>query len=492
MDSILKSTKETRHEVQRRLAAGTLRKIGPKLYTTDLQTPLEDLARSEWKDIVRLVAPQAVIGYRTAVELEPTPEGVVHLVGKSKRTMTYSGLIVAVHPGPGALPGDAPFLGTLFLASRARALLESLKPSRRRSAVGLKSLHRDIIESTVERMIRTGGQSAANELREQARSLAQDLDAERELTVLEGIIGTMLGSRSEQLSSSLALARSEGQPYDGDRVELFTTLATELADWLPTVRPDPIGTATSFANVAFFDAYFSNWIEGTQFDVEEAREIIFEDKRSSRPADAHDILGTYRIVSDRQGMSRSMASPRIKWDEFFELLTGRHTEIMAARQEMHPGQLRSEPNFAGRSSFVSPELAKGTLGKGFELLKTLDGGFRRAVFLMFVITEVHPFSDGNGRVARVFMNAELVADGQKRIIIPTVYREDYLLNLKAATNRREFGGFMSMLDRAQEFVSRIDFSSYELARAELEQANAFESPTDSRLVLLPVQTGVSR
>ncbi len=483
MDRIVKSTGAARHEVQRGLAAGTLRKIGPKLYTTDLQTPLEDLARHEWKDIVRLVAPQAVIGYRTAIELEPTPEAVVHLVGKSKRTVTYSGLIVAVHSGPGALPGDTPFLGTLFLASPARALLESLKPSRRRSAVGLKSLHRDVIESTIERMIRTRGESAANQLRDHARGLAQDLDAERELAILEGIIGTMLGSRSEELSSTAAIARSEGQPYDGDRVELFTALATELADWSSTVRPDPIGTATSFANAAFFDAYFSNWIEGTQFDVEEARAIVFDNKPSSRPADAHDVLGTYRLVSDRQEMSRSMATPQVRWTEFFELLTGRHTEIMAARPDMRPGELKTEPNFAGQSGFVSPELVEGTLGKGFELLKTLDGGFRRAAFLMFVISEVHPFGDGNGRVARVFMNAELAADGQKRIIIPTVYREDYLLTLKAATNRRGFAGFLSMLDRAQEFVSRIDFSSYDLARVELEKANAFESPTDSRLVL---------
>ena len=180
-----------RYQVQRRLAAGSLRKIGPKLYTTDLQTPLEDLVRREWKVVVRLIAPGTVIGFRTAIELEPTPEGVVHLVGKSRRRATYPGLIVAVHRGPGPLPGDTPFLETLFLASRARALLESLKPSRRRSAVGLKGLPRDIIESTVEQMIRTRGVSAANELRDKAHSLARGLDAERELEVLEGIIGTM-------------------------------------------------------------------------------------------------------------------------------------------------------------------------------------------------------------------------------------------------------------------------------------------------------------
>ena len=297
----------------------------------------------------------------------------------------------------------------------------------------------------------------------------------------------MLGSRSERLSSSTAIARAEARPYDSDRVELFGSLVSELADWAPTIRPDPIGTATAFANAAFFDAYFSNWIEGTQFDVEEARAIVFEEKQSTRPADAHDILGTYRIVGDRQEMSRSMVAPQVEWNHFFELLCARHGEIMAARPETRPGELKTEPNFAGQTRFVSPELVEGTLRKGFELLQTLDGGFRRAAFLLFVISEVHPFRDGNGRVARVFMNAELVADGQKRIIIPTVYRDDYLLNLKAVTNRRQFGGFMRMLDRAQEFVARVDFSSYEQARSELQQANAFESPIDSRLVLPPSQ-----
>jgi hypothetical protein len=32
---------------------------------------------------------------------------------------------------------------------------------------------------------------------------------------------------------------------------------------------------------------------------------------------------------------------------------------------------------------------------------------KRAIFLKFLIAEVHAFTDGNRRVARVFMNAEL-------------------------------------------------------------------------------------
>jgi Fic/DOC family protein len=44
----------------------------------------------------------------------------------------------------------------------------------------------------------------------------------------------------------------------------------------------------------------------------------------------------------------------------------------------------------------------------------LDTALERAVYTMFHISEVHPFDDGNGRVARVMMNAELVAGRQAR------------------------------------------------------------------------------
>ena len=47
-----------------------------------------------------------------------------------------------------------------------------------------------------------------------------------------------------------------------------------------------------------------------------------------------------------------------------------------------------------------------------------------------IASEVHPFEDGNGRIARVMMNAELVNRDKCKIIIPAVYREEYLLTPK--------------------------------------------------------------
>jgi Fic family protein len=51
--------------------------------------------------------------------------------------------------------------------------------------------------------------------------------------------------------------------------------------------------------------------------------------------------------------------------------------------------------------------------------------------MMFLVSEVHPFVDGNGRLARIMMNSELVAQDEQRIVIPTVFRNNYISALKA-------------------------------------------------------------
>jgi hypothetical protein len=38
--------------------------------------------------------------------------------------------------------------------------------------------------------------------------------------------------------------------------------------------PEPNINLSAFRNFAFYEAYFSNYIEGTKFEVEEAKQII--------------------------------------------------------------------------------------------------------------------------------------------------------------------------------------------------------------------------
>ena len=88
------------------------------------------------------------------------------------------------------------------------------------------------------------------------------------------------------------------------------------------------------------------------------------------------------------------------------------TRVMAGRPDRSPGVFKTTQNRAGDTIFVAPELVPGTLAHGFELCRALPDAFQRAVFMMFVVSEVHPFVDGNGRVARIMMNAEFIAAGE--------------------------------------------------------------------------------
>ena len=77
------------------------------------------------------------------------------------------------------------------------------------------------------------------------------------------------------------------------------------------------------------------------------------------------------------------------------------------------------------------------------------------------------------------MNAELVAAGEQRIIIPTVYRANYLSALKAISNRTSAEPLIRMLDFAQRFSLAIDWTSFARAEADLKAANAFMDSTEA-------------
>src|SRR3546814_14230139 len=97
---------------------------------------------------------------------------------------------------------------------------------------------------------------------------------------------------------------------------------------------------------------------------------------------------------------------------------------MDGRPDKNPDAFKTKVNRAGETVFVAPDLVTGTLERGFAFVQALAEPFQRAAFMMFLVSEVHPFTDGNGRTARIMMNAELVAGGEERIIIPTAYRTD--------------------------------------------------------------------
>ena len=470
------STSETSVAVSRALAEGALRQLGSKLYTKNLTEEPERVVRRNVWQIVAGYEPGALIADRTALENAPAADGSVFIVADRKRDIELPGLKIRPRKGTDAMLEDMPFIGGLRLSSTARAYLDNMAPSRRRSSDVSRTLTRAELELRLDDLIRRGGEDAANKLRDDARRIAPVIDRREEFSELDKLIGALLGTRDHKFATNRARARVAGAPFDPARIALFEQLHAELRATALPHRPARARGHEGEATRNFFEAYFSNFIEGTEFEVSEAADIVFRSViPRDRPEDAHDILGAWRIVADPIEMKRT---PR-KEDDLLALLKARHAVLMEGRPDKSPGVFKRAGNRAGQTVFVAPEDVEGTLSRGFELAASLEAPLARAIYIMFLVSEVHPFADGNGRVARVMMNAELVAAGEERILIPTIFRSNYLSTLKALSISQHPRPLIRTLDFAQKWVAAVPWNELVATQAVLDQCNAFVDPVEA-------------
>ncbi|MHB1177383.1 MAG: Fic family protein, partial [Daejeonella sp.] len=386
--------------------------------------------------------------------------------------------------GPGMIPGDYLFTDGLYVSQQERALLENFQESRKPGSRS-KTLTFPEIEERLDQIVRVKGEDGLNALRDKARQLSGELGMEKEFDKLNRMISALLITKpSDILTSSVAIARAFGHPYDPPRIALFEKLFVELQQREFADTPDNNTTLRSFRNFAFYEAYFSNFIEGTKFSVDEARQIIETGKPlPARDEDSHDVLGTYQIVSNRTEMAITPGSA----EQLLQILQYRHQIMLSARPFKKPGDFKDRNNRAGDTEFVDHALVRGTLIRGFDFYRGLQHPFAKAAYMMFLISEVHPFLDGNGRLARVMMNAELVKGGQTKIIIPTVFREDYLGALRQLTRRDQADTYLKMLQRAQSFSATITGENMDVMQQVLTKSNAFKESEDYILQIIDPQ-----
>lgn len=454
---------------------GELRRLARGLYTWNLDEPVEQLLRRRWIDVAALYFPDAVLVDRSAVEARPAADGSVFLDSGPEpvypRSLRLPGLTLKPRSGPGPVDGDMQF-GPLWRSGEARTALDNARPSRARGGVA-RTLGSTGLEEWLERIARNRGEADLLQIRDEARGLAPALSAEVEQGRLDELIAALLGTGDAGLETETGRARGRRQPFDAARVGLFETLRGALAAHLAPARPEPADPERVFA---FFESYFSNFIEGTEFEVGEAEEIVFSGVvPADRPEDAHDILGTFGVVTDPDLRSRTPADAA----DFAELLQLLNRRILEQRPSKSPGEWKQRPNRAGGTSFVAPDLVLGTLAEAWSFYETLPPGFPRAVFAMFAVSEIHPFADGNGRVCRALLNAELSAAGQCRIVIPLCFRADYLGALRAMSRQSNPDPLIRMADRAQRWASLVDWSTLPRATNQLKASNALVPPDEA-------------
>jgi hypothetical protein len=468
------ATATNRASLSRLHKSGRAIRLAPGLYAIEATLPAEEVAHHHRFALAAHTWPGAVICDRSALSGGEPVEGWLFLCHpEPPRTTDLSlpGLTLSARVGPGPLPGDMPMPDGLYLSGPARGLVENAV-TRGRPREGKPSRYAGLgaVEDRMDEEARVGGAGRVSRLLAQLdviSSYFRNRQVEDVRSRLAALLGTSANAR---LTSTRLAARLAGEPYDEHRLGMLERLNRYLQTIPPAPRP-AVGGESRWQWLPFFEAYFSNFIEGTQFGVEEARRIAIDGEvPAARPQDAHDIAATYRIASDPV-LSKTVPS---SGDQLLELLVDRHTTLMAARDDKRPGQFKLAQNYAGGYAFVAPEMVPGTLLRGFDVIATVTDPLHRAVAVMLLLTEVHPFDDGNGRIARLFANAELAVAGQVRIVIPTVYRNNYLAGLVGVSNGAGDGQTLySVLDFAQRWTASIDWTSYERADADLRGANAY-------------------
>ena len=469
-------------QITKLLSAGVIIKIAPRVYSSNLDEPIEGIIRRNLFQILGTIYPGTMLSHRSAFEFQPTKTGQIFLTTSYTKKVKLPGITIQFLSGPSPIEGDNKFSGELSASQKARAFLENLQATKKLGSES-KCLSLPEIEERLEQIIRVNGEEEINKLRDQARGISEQLGMQQEFEKLNRLIRALLTTKTSKiLSSPLAKARAFGKPYDPSRMELFETLFRELQQIEFPYREEKNTTPTSFRNFAFFESYFSNYIEGTVFEIDEAKQIIQTNKPiPSRNDDSHDVLGTYKIVSNKKEMEHTPSTP----EEFLKIIAFRHSILLSARVDKNPGLFKDKNNFAGSTAFVDYNLVRGTLIQSYDFYSALDHPFAKAAYIMFVMSEVHPFLDGNGRIARVMMNAELVKAGQSKIIIPTVFREDYMGALKKFTKQRKCDTYIKMLQRAHEFSANVYSENMDDMQAYLTSCNAFIEDSE---VILKIKT----
>ena len=477
------SQKSESRRIRHLLKENLIRKIASRIYTSNLEEDPATIIRRNWYRILARLYPNAILSHRSALEFKPTSTGHIFLTYSYPANVQLPGLKVHLLKGFERIEGDNPFFENLYASQEARAFLENLRETRKGGEES-KSLPVSEIEEKLDIIIRARGEQGLNAIRDKAREISTALQMQKEFKKLNQLISELLATgKSKRLTTPVAVTRSMREPFDPDRIKLFESLYEELAG---KVFPElKVSTSINgYKAFAFFEGYFSNYIEGTEFTVGEAKEIILtETPMPTRDEDSHDILGTYRIVSDKKEMAICSA----KADEFLDLMRNRHAILLYARKPKKPGEFKDRNNRAGNTDFVDWTLVNGTLEKGFDWYTLLKDPFAKAIYMMFLVSEVHPFLDGNGRIARVMMNAELSSKGLSKIIVPTVYREDYMGSLRKLTRQRIADPYIRMMRRAYEFSSTLNQESINEMEQYLETCDAFKEPQEGKLKFMETQ-----
>lgn len=255
-------------------------------------------------------------------------------------------------------------------------------------------------------------------------------------------IRAVLERDATKLESLCVKAVLDERGADDKRVGQFADLASFLRELSPAAIEGRAWSSSDkgqFDRFCFIAAYFSNYIEGTEFAPEDAAAIVYRNEDRGPAPDQRTLAATHQTYLR---LLTGMSAPPVdaSYAEFEGYLRRLHASLAGGNEALRPGEFKVRPNQAGGLRFVDPSRVQATLRAGWELGRGIESAFYRSVYLGFMISEVHPFTDGNGRAARLVMDGCLLPAGFSGFVVTTRSRELYLRALREVSLQDASGG----------------------------------------------------
>ncbi|MCX6814714.1 MAG: Fic family protein [Candidatus Aenigmarchaeota archaeon] len=215
---------------------------------------------------------------------------------------------------------------------------------------------------------------------------------------------------------------------------------------LDSLRPLPKSVLEKLKNQFAIElAYNSNAIEGNTLTLRETRLVIEEGITISRkPLREHfEAINHQKAFEFLEGLTKKES--RITEQTIKEI----HRIIQAGIDDEYAGRYR-DVNVRILGAVKSPPRFEKVPEKMKEFVKRISSNPDRlnrielAAYIHYGLVEVHPFTDGNGRTARLLMNIFLMRHGYPVTMVLKVDRKKYYDCLKKADqgDMKRFTDFM--------------------------------------------------
>ncbi len=226
--------------------------------------------------------------------------------------------------------------------------------------------------------------------------------------------------RGEHVSRMEPLVLAEGSRHRAELIDLTLDLATRSARFQASLPPGLIGPLSDA--VRAMNCYYSNLIEGHDthpIDIERALHEDYSADAKKRDlqleAIAHITVQKWIDEGALKGSGFSVAAARELHRRFCELLPQDllHVEdpaIPGRFTVVEPGEFRDRDVKVGKHVAISA----GSIERFMQRSEEVFGGLGRAEAIMATagahhrLLWIHPFLDGNGRVARLMSHAQML------------------------------------------------------------------------------------